>query len=577
MPVKRTQHRQPLGQILVQQNLITEEQVQEALAIQKERGGLIGAILIELGYITEEQRNAALAEQAGMEFIDLDKMEIPPDVISRVSVSIAEVYKIVPIRFENNTLTVVLADPMNINALDDLRFMLACDVKGAVASPAAIDRAIEKYYAGQKESVDQLIEELEQSSPGLKVDYQSSSHSQSIDLDQLEELAHSMPVVRLLNLILLQAIKDRASDIHFEPFEDEFKVRYRVDGALYEMMPPPRHLALALTSRIKVMANLDIAETRMPQDGRIELSIAGNPIELRVSTLPTVHGESIVLRVLDRSVVGLDIDRIGLREDDLETIRSLIKKPNGILLCTGPTGSGKTTTLYACLNAINDVGITILTAEDPVEYELDGIIQIPVNEEIGVTFARILRSFLRHDPNKILVGEVRDLETAQIAIQASLTGHLVFSTLHTNDAPSTITRLVDMGVEPFMICATLEAIIAQRLVRTICVECKEAYEPTPEALATLNLTPEEVQGRKFFYGKGCPNCNNTGYKGRTALFEIMLMTDQIRELVMQNASHMAIREKAREQGMRTLRESGLLKIYDGWTTIEEVSREVAVD
>lgn len=570
-------HHEPIGQFLIKEGLVTEEQLNEALQVQRERGGLVGAILVDLGYVSEEDINKALGKQAGMEFIDLDNMEVDPDVISRVSVSIAEVYKIVPVSFDDNTLTVALADPMNINALDDLRFMLACDVKGVVASPAAIDRAIERYYAGQKESVEQLLDELEQSRPDFDLDYQAASQSTSIDLDQLEELANSMPVVKLLNLILLQAIKDRSSDIHFEPFEDEFKVRYRVDGALYEMMPPPRHLALALTSRIKVMANLDIAETRLPQDGRIELNISGNPVDLRVSTLPTIYGESVVLRVLDRSVVSLDIDRIGLRDEEMEIILELIKKPHGIILCTGPTGCGKTTTLYACLNAVNDVGITIITTEDPVEYELDGIVQIPINEDIGVTFARCLRSILRHDPDKILVGEIRDLETAQIAVQASLTGHLVFSTLHTNDAPSTITRLVDMGVEPFLICATVEAIIAQRLVRTICVDCKDAYEPTPEALALLNLSPEEVEGRQFFYGKGCPACNNTGYRGRTAIFEIMLMSDQIRELIMENASHQTIREKAREQGMRTLRESGLLKIFDGITTIEEVSREVQLE
>jgi type IV pilus assembly protein PilB len=400
--------------------------------------------------------------------------------------------------------------------------------------------------------------------------------SRSIDLASLEELANSMPVVKLLNLILLQAIKDKSSDIHFEPFEDEFKVRYRVDGVLYEMMPPPKHLAVAIISRIKVMSLLDISETRLPQDGRIELNISGNPIDLRISTLPTLFGESVVMRVLDRSVISLDLDRIGLREDDTENIRNLLDLPNGIILVTGPTGSGKTTTLYSCLNEANEIDVKLITTEDPVEYDLQGIVQVQINDDIGCTFAACLRSILRQDPDTILVGEIRDIETAQIAIQAALTGHVVLSTLHTNDAPSTVTRMIDMGVEKFMIAATIQGVIAQRLVRTICVECKAEYTPDMEELASIGMTPDDMGGKTFCYGKGCENCNNTGYRGRTALFEMLIMTDAIRDLILGEGITSTIREQATKEGMRTLRQSGLLKIYEGLTTIEEVVRETIV-
>ncbi len=537
---------------------------------------MLGSVLVARGYITEQQLVHALAEQAGMEVIDLDAIQVPSDVVDRVSLSIAEVYRIMPVKFEDEVLTVAMADPLYVQALDDLRFMLNCEVEGVVASEAAVERAISKYYAGQRESVEQLIRDIEESREELTYDIQYGQQSTSIDIEQLQEMANSMPVVKLLNLILLQAIKDQSSDIHFEPFEDEFKVRYRVDGVLYEMMPPPRHLALAITSRIKVMANLDIAETRLPQDGRIELNMGGNPVDLRISTLPCLHGESVVMRVLDRSVVSLDLDRLGLREDEVRVVKGLIDKPHGIILCTGPTGSGKTTTLYSMLNYANDIGIKIITTEDPVEYDLECIMQCQINEEIGVTFAKCLRSILRQDPDKILVGEIRDLETAQIAIQASLTGHVVLSTLHTNDAPTTITRLVDLGMPPFLICATLEAVIAQRLVRTICTHCKTQYEPSAESLASIGLTPDDLEGKNFCYGKGCQHCNNTGYRGRIAIFEILIMSDTIRELVMKNESANTLRAVARQEGMRTLRESGLLHIYDGITTIEEVVRETQV-
>ncbi|MGE4603231.1 MAG: GspE/PulE family protein, partial [Planctomycetota bacterium] len=396
------------------------------------------------------------------------------------------------------------------------------------------------------------------------------------DLDQLEKDVNAAPVVKLLNMVLLSAIKDRASDIHFEPFEKEFKIRYRVDGVLYEMMPPPIQLARAVISRVKVMSSLDIAETRLPQDGRIELNISGRPVDLRVSTLPTMYGESVVMRVLDRGQVSLDLENIGLRAQDLDVLRKLIIKPNGIILVTGPTGSGKTTTLYSCLNEANDPATKIITTEDPVEYKIDGIIQIPINDDIGVTYAKCLRAILRQDPDKILVGEIRDLETAQIAVEASLTGHVVFSTLHTNDAPSSIIRLIDLGIEAFLLTATVEAVVAQRLVRRVCNECKVEYEPTDDMLMELELTPSDVQARTFFYGKGCKECNGSGYKGRIALFEIMVMSDRLRDRIMDGSSTQELQIVAREDGMRTLRDAGLLHIYDGITTIEEVVKETFV-
>jgi len=567
-----TYTRKRIGQILLDRGIVTESQVKEALEQAKVQGGALGQMLVQQGYATEDDVIQALAEQAGMEVVDLDRLDsIPTEVLDKVSPSLAKIYRIVPVKYEDDVLTVAMADPLNVNALDDLRLMLSTEVVGAVSSESAVDNAIDKFYADRRESVEEILEEMDKTTTSFALEYGESSRS--FDLDTLQEMAMSAPVIKLLNLILLQAIKDQSSDIHFEPFEEDFKVRYRVDGALYEMIPPPRHLALAVISRIKVMSELNISETRMPQDGRIELMISGNPIDLRVSTLPTLFGESVVMRVLDRSVVALDLERIGLRADELDTLKTLMKRPHGIVLVTGPTGCGKTTTLYSALNFVNEVGVKIITTEDPVEYDLAGIMQVQINEAIGVTFASCLRSILRQDPDKILVGETRDLETAEIAIQASLTGHLVLSTLHTNDAPSAITRMIDMPVEPFLLCATVQAVVAQRLVRMICVKCKREYEPTPDMLEQLRLTPEEVEGRKFYYGAGCPECNNTGYRGRTAIFEIMMITDRMRELIMAKSSTQAMRELAREEGMRTLRESGLLKIYDGITTIEEVVRE----
>jgi type IV pilus assembly protein PilB len=564
--------RRLLGQILIDEGLITKPQLEEALTHQGKYGGALGQILVEKSYITQEDVLLALGQQAGMEVVDLEHMDISPEIIQKLSPSMANIYRIVPIAFENSILTVAMADPMNVNALDDLRFLLNCEVQGAVASEKAVVDAIERYYGSETERIEDILEGL--SSDELMTVIEDESGA--IDISKAEEMANAPPVVKLLNLVMLTAIRDQASDIHFEPFEDEFKIRYRIDGLLLEMAPPPRQLALAVISRIKVMSNLDIAETRLPQDGRIELNIGGNPVDLRISTLPTMFGESVVMRVLDRSVVALDLERLGLQTDDLEYIRSLVNMPNGIVLVTGPTGSGKTTTLYSALNEVNDPGLKIITTEDPVEYDLDGIIQVQINDEIGVTYASCLRSILRQDPDKILVGEIRDRETAGIAIEASLTGHLVLSTLHTNDAPGTITRLLDMGLEPFLVSATLEAIIAQRLVRMICTRCRTQYLPTEESFYELGIRPEDVAGKVFYYGKRCDNCNKTGYRGRSAIFEMMKITQPLRDIIMQRKSTEVMRHEAMAGGMRTLREAGILKIFDGLTTIEEVVNETLV-
>ena len=562
----------PLGQILKEMKLVTEFDIQEALQVQKDKGGAIGRILLDSGLIDDRQLTEALGRQSGMEVVDLAEVNITPDLIDMVPVNVAETYQVIPVSFDGTTLTVALGDPLNISMLDDLKFMLNCEVQGAVSDLEAVTAAFDKFYGDKTESMESLLGSMAGGDDFTVVD----QREHMMDLEQLEKDVNAAPVVKLLNMILLSAIKDRASDIHLEPFEKEFKVRYRVDGVLYEMMPPPIQLARAVISRVKVMSDLDIAETRLPQDGRIELNIAANPVHLRVSTLPTMYGESVVMRVLDRSNVSLDLEQVGLRQHDLEMIRKLIAKPNGIILVTGPTGSGKTTTLYSCLNEANDPEIKIITTEDPVEYNIEGIVQVPIQEEIGVTFAACLRSILRQDPDKILVGEIRDLETGQIAVEASLTGHIVFSTLHTNDAPSSVIRLIDLGVEAFLITATLEAVVAQRLVRRICLNCKTEYEPTDEMLMELELTRSDVAGRTFFYGKGCKKCNGSGYRGRVALFEIMLMSDRLRDMILEGASTQELQVTAREEGMKTLRDAGLLHIYDGVTTIEEVVKETIV-
>ncbi|HQG05931.1 MAG TPA: type II secretion system ATPase GspE [Anaerohalosphaeraceae bacterium] len=524
-----------------------------------------------MGLVKEKDLAIALAGQRGMEYVDIDNLEIPQEVISQVPAQMAKTYRILPISYDSkrNHLTVVLDNPDNFRATDDLSTLMGFTVEAKVTDPDALNTAMNKYYAEEEESLTELIGEIE-SDKGLA---SLQGRDASIDLDELKEAADSNPVKRLLNLVLLKAIQDKASDIHFEPFENEFKMRYRIDGVLYEMVPPPKHIALALSSRIKVMANLDIAERRLPQDGRIPLMVGGSPVDLRVSILPTMFGESVVLRILDRKQVDLRLDMLGLTERDVGIVRQLINKPNGILIVTGPTGSGKTTTLYSALKELNTIDSKIITTENPVEYDIDGLIQVQIRPEIGLTFAKCLRSILRQDPDIVMVGEIRDLETAEISIQASLTGHLVFTTLHTNDAPSTIARLLDLGVETFLVTATLEGIIAQRLVRRICTNCKTEYQPTEEQLMELGLTAADTAGKKFYYGRGCDMCNNTGYRGRTGLFEIMTFDDEVRDLIMNHASTAVLREAARRKGMRTLRENGLELIYSGITTLDEVARE----
>jgi type IV pilus assembly protein PilB len=569
-----------IGQVLKEMRLIHEGQVQEALGLQKKDGGRIGQVLVKMGAITEDQLMVALGKQAGLEVVDLRQFEPQKEAVSKVDESYARPFQMVPVSFDGKTLVVAMADAMNKAALDDIRFTANCEVQGVVAEPSQVAAAIEKAYGKEENVMASILKEIEQGglvpSKGGKPRRTGVAGSTVTDLEDVEEMANAAPVRKLLNYILYQAIRDRASDIHLEPFEDEFKIRYRVDGVLYELEAPPLHLAPALISRVKVMSGLDISETRVPQDGRIDLAIGGRPVDLRISTLPTMFGESCVMRVLDRSIVSLDLTQIGLRDNEIDKIKGMIDLPHGIILVTGPTGSGKTTTLYSALNQANDVSMKIITTEDPVEYDLEGIVQVQINEEIGVTYASCLRSILRQDPDMILVGEIRDKETAQISIEASLTGHVVFSTLHTNDAPLAITRLVDIGVEPFLIAATLEGVVGQRLVRRVCPECKTFYEPGVEILRELEVPPEQVAGKKFAYGKGCTACNGTGYRGRVAIFEIMVVSDAARELIMGKAPTSALRDLARREGMRTLRESGLLAIFDAVTTVEEVLRETMV-
>lgn len=560
------------GQVMIDLGFIQEDQLWEILEEAQSTGVLTGQVALERGLVTEDQVLQAVAEQKGLKVVNLEETKPLPDAVTMVPETMAGVYKILPLSVKDGVLRIAMSDPSNLAALDDLRnFLGVKEVQAVVAHARDIEAAVAKAYAGKEESIVDIIKDLE-GDTDLTARLDSRQES-SIDLDSLNEIQDSAPVRKLLNMVLLLAIKDRASDIHFEPFEDEYKMRYRCDGVLYEMVPPPRHLAMAISSRIKVMANLDIAERRMPQDGRIELNVGGNQVDLRVSVLPTMFGESVVIRVLDRTVVNLDMDRIGMESEVLVPFRQLIHKPNGICLVTGPTGAGKTTTLYAALNELNEITDKLITTEDPVEYEIDGLIQVPINADIDLTFANALRAILRQDPDKILVGEIRDLETAQIAVQASLTGHMVFSTLHTNDAPTAITRLRDLGVEPFLIIATLEGVLAQRLVRKICTDCRTEYEPGEEVIMELNLRPEDVKGKKFYYGRGCDRCNNTGHKGRQGIFELIIINDDLRDMISAGVSTDELRAACIRQGMSSLRQAGLRAIFNGLTTIDEVVRE----
>lgn len=560
-----------VGQILVDLGYITEDQLWDVLEEQKQTPGeVIGQTAVRMGFVTSAQVTEALSEQWGMPVVNLEETTIPAKVIELVPQTMAEIYKIMPVSLKNDVLTVAMAEPQNVGTLDDLRNFIGKEIRGAVSNLRDVQAAIEKNYAGHEDSIEDVIGELEDEE---SFDEFANAH----DLTNPEDMADAAPIRKLLNMVMLLAIKDQASDIHFEPFEDEFKIRVKADGQLYEMVPPPRHLANAIVSRIKVMAELDIAERRLPQDGRIELNVGGNRVDLRVSVLPTLFGESVVMRVLDKTVVQLDLNKIGMDSGTLSQFRQIIRRPNGIVLVTGPTGSGKTTTLYSALNELNEITDKIITTEDPIEYDIDGLVQCPINSEIDVTFANCLRAILRHDPDKILVGEIRDYETAEIAIQAALTGHLVFSTLHTNDAPSTITRLRDMGVPAFLITATVEAIQAQRLVRKICLDCKTEFTPSDDLLMELQLPIEQARQYRFYYGKGCATCNNSGYKGRTGIYELMDITDDIRDMITNEANVDDLRNFARSQGMTTLREAGLKLIFDGISTIDEVVRETVLD
>ncbi len=566
-----------IGQIFVDLGFIDDDQLEMLLDEQRRNPGeLLGKIAEEMGLITDEQLALALAEQMAMQVVQLAEIAIGENVLEQITESMAQLYRVIPINLDGNELTLATCDPQNLSIQDELRTFLGYDIKLLVATEREIEAAISKYYSEDAETFESIVTDLEEDDE-LEAAAQALSSEGPIDLGTLEAVADSAPVRKLLNMVMLLAIKDHASDIHFEPFEDEFRIRIKADGVLYEMVPPPRHLAFAITTRIKVMAKLDIAERRLPQDGRIELTLGGHPVDLRVSVLPVMFGESVVIRVLDRGVVSLDLSKVGMNDRTLADFRKIMRKPNGIILVTGPTGSGKTTTLYSALTELNEITDKLITTEDPVEYDIDGIIQIPIDADIGNTFANCLRAILRQDPDRILVGEIRDLETAEIAVQASLTGHTVFSTLHTNDAPGTITRLRDMGIPPFMITATVEAILAQRLVRRICVNCSEEVKASDRILSQLDMTREQLGDRTFYRGKGCDNCNNTGYKGRVGLFELMVMNEDLREMIIRGASTDELRIAARGYGMVTLREEGMQFAFEGKTTVDEVIRETILD
>ena len=566
-----------LGQILVDLGFITDDHLEMLVEEQAQNPGqMIGQVAQEMGLITDEQLIQALGEQFGMKTIDIDGVTPPADAREVVSDAMAQLYRVIPLQLKDGVLTVACCDPQNLSMQDELRRFLGLEVRVTVATEAQVLKAIDKHFNSDTESIESLIKGLEEDDE-LKAASEVLGGDGPIAIGDINELVDSAPVRKLLNMVLLLAIKDHASDIHFEPFEDEFRIRIKADGVLYEMVPPPRHLAFAITTRIKVMANLNISERRMPQDGRIELTIGGHPVDLRVSVMPTLFGESVVCRVLDRSVVSLDLQNVGMPANLLADFREVMERPNGIILVTGPTGSGKTTTLYSALSELNSPSEKIVTTEDPVEYDIDGIIQIPINHEIGVTFASALRAILRQDPDKILVGEIRDLETAEIAVQASLTGHTVFSTLHTNDAPSTVTRMKDMGVPTFLITATVEAILAQRLVRRICPECREETEPSEEMLLELRIDPAKVKGKKVYRGAGCSTCSNTGYKGRIGLFELMIMDDELREMINEDCNTDELRDRAQSKGMKLLRDIGIRYMFEGLTTMDEIVRETVLD
>ena len=556
----------PLLELIKERSLLDDLQLEEVTQEHLRTGKPISQVLQDFGFLDLDAQLQIQADHMGTEVVTLKDRDIPPDAVKSVPASTARMYQCMPVALYGSTLQLALAEPLNPAVVDELGYIIKKDIALVVADPAQIAAAINTYYGQDTESVSEILKEIGTDTE-LPMD---------LDLKSPEGMAgfvdsgHQTPIIKFVNLVLFQAVQDRASDIHFEPFEDEFKIRYRVDGALYEMAPPPKHLALPVISRLKVMANLDISERRLPQDGRITLPVGNKQIDLRISTLPTQFGESVVLRVLDRTAVTLDLKALGFPSQVFDYVVEAIQQPNGIFIVTGPTGSGKTTTLYSALREINTVDSKLLTAEDPVEFDIEGIMQVAVNEAVGMTFGKALRSFLRQDPDVIMLGEMRDLETSQIAIQASLTGHLVLSTLHTNDASGAVTRLIDMGVEPFLISSTLMAVLAQRLVRTTCKKCRTPFEPTENQLSLLNLSPHDIGDKVFYYGRGCSACNDTGYRGRKGIYELLVVADAIRNLINERAPTVVVRQKAIELGMVTLREDGLRGIFDGDTTIEEV-------
>ena len=554
---------QQILDLFIEQGIVQRSQAEDLLGEIANTGKTLPQVMADFGIADQEFYYRTIADSIGADFVDLGEYEVPPEVQRLIPGGTARLLGALPIGEAGTSIVTILLDPLDQQVVEDLRFALGRDIQVTVAPAWQVEDRLRKYYGADMANMDDILKEL--STVG-EMGYGEGGPSAG----DIANDANVPAIIRFVDLILYQAIQDRASDIHFEPFEHEFKIRYRVDGALYEMAPPPRHLALPVISRVKVMANLNIAERRLPQDGRIQRSIAERSVDLRVSTLPTQYGESVVLRVLDRSSVNLDLEALSMPPYIYNYLLATIEKPNGIFIVTGPTGSGKTTTLYACLRKINTVESKLLTAEDPVEYDIEGLMQVPINDAIGMTFARVLRAFLRQDPDRIMVGETRDLETAQIAIQASLTGHLVFTTLHTNDSSGAVTRLIDMGVEPFLISSSLEAVLAQRLIRRICLNCRTAYEPKEELLMQMGLSPHEIGDKNFYYGTGCEACNQTGYKGRKGIYELLEISDPIRELINQRAPSIVIKQKAVELGMLTLREDGLRSIYDGDTTIEEV-------
>jgi type IV pilus assembly protein PilB len=557
----------PLLALIREQGLIDDLQYEEVVAELKRSGAPVVQLLQDFGIMKLDDILHVIAGHIGADVVSLKDREYPPELLQTVPARVAQMYHCLPVAVNNGTVQLALADPLDATRADEIHFAIKRDVQIVVADPEEIRKTIDRLYGQDEASGDfsEILKEL-----GADADIAREVDEAAEDAKRLEDLANEAPIVKFVSLVLQQAIQDRASDIHFEPFETDFRIRYRVDGALYEMAPPPKHLALPVISRLKVMANLNISERRMPQDGRINLTIANRQVDLRMSTLPTQFGESVVLRVLDRAAVNLEIESLGFPKYVYDFVTEVILRPNGIFVVTGPTGCGKTTTLYSCLRRVNAIDSKLLTAEDPVEYDIEGIMQVAINDAVGMTFGKALRSFLRQDPDIIMVGEMRDLETAQISIQASLTGHLVLSTLHTNDAPGAVTRLVDMGVEPFLISSTLMAVLGQRLVRTICKNCRTPFEPTEKQLEMLNLSPHDLGDKVFHYGRGCSACNDTGYKGRKGIFELLVISDAIRTLINERAPTVVVRQKAVELGMVTLREDGLRGIFEGDTTIEEV-------